>query len=393
MKAELASHAGRPALVIVGGGSGHRAQSLTAACLAEFGHRPRTLTWRDVLRDPHHLDTALEGADWLRFETPDQDADELAALHEAGADEAVRLGIHTMPADSKALIASGAIGSPSQMNLGLHKLVAMACALADTKGVTTSTRPEDVALAFDKRHAQAQFRAAGLPVPRSLEGVTDFASLETAMDQARINRVFVKLRHGAAAAGMVALARHGQNWRSATTAEIGADGVLRATRRVRTLNTRAEAERLINTLGPLGLHAEAWIPKIGIQGRAADVRLVMIGGDVASVTVRASLHPMTNLHLGGERLPLDALTAVIGDAMWDAICETARKVARLFPHSDNLGIDIAISADARRHYVLEANLFGDFVKDAGSDASHLHALAMRHIRHKIAARCMDRHAA
>ena len=381
------------ALVVLGGGSGHRANSLVAACMAEGGLPPRVVSWREFLTDPQVLGRALTGADWLRFETPDQDAAELAALYRAGALAAQQLGVATVPAGCEAHIASGAIGSPTQLSLGLQAAVKAACAMAETRGVDCSTHGDDLALAFDKSVAQASFEEAGIPVPKVLRDVTGFAALNAEMERLGINRVFVKLRHGAAAAGMVALARNGPHWQAVTTAEIGPDDCLRATRKVRRLTSREDIARLVNRLAPLGLHVEAWVPKIGINGHTADLRLVTLGGKIAGATVRTSPHPITNLHLGGHRLPIDALIARIGEESWQAICSTAEKVARQFPNTESLGIDIAVAANGRNHFVLEANVFGDFIKDDGSDMSHLHRLAIRRIMERSIHRRDARHAA
>lgn len=378
-----------PVPVILGGGTGHRAESLAAACIGQFGQAPKTVSWRGFLADHQVLDRALDGAAWLRFETPDQDAAELAALYRAGAADAGRQGVPTMPTDCEALIASGAIGSPWQLSLGLQSALKAACAIAIKRGVGCSTTPHDMALAFDKVRAQAVFLEAGIPIPAAINPVEDFAALQAAMDRAQTSRVFIKLRHGAAASGMIALMRRGDKWRAITTARAGADGVLRSSRRLRTIEAPDEIAGLIDQLAPLGLHVEAWIPKIGICGRVADLRLVTLGGEVVSATVRTSSHPITNLHLGGDRLPARQLIEAVGDGVWSDICYTARRVASQFPGTESLGIDIAVSADGHRHYVLEANVFGDFVKDAGGDLSHLHSLAMR----RIAERLITRHAA
>ncbi len=380
-------------LVVLGGGSGNRASSLTAACLAEGGQPPRVVSWRKFLANPQILADALDGADWLRFETPDQDAKELAALYRAGATAAERLGIATVPANYEAQIASGAIGSPTQLSLGLQAAVTEAEALTDAHGVAHSTNSRDLALAFDKSRAQAWFGNAAIPVPKMLPDVSDFASLIDAMNAAGINRVFAKLKHGAAAAGMVALARHGADWRAITTAEIGDDDCLRATRRVRRIVANKEIATLIDRLAPLGLHVEAWVPKIGIDGQTADLRVITLGGKVVGAIVRTSPHPITNLHLGGKRLPVEALISRIGNDSWRAICATAERVAGQFPDTESLGVDIAVTVNGRSHFVLEANVFGDFIKDEGSDISHFHRLAMRRIMTRHHSRREDRHAA
>ncbi|MFV0476630.1 MAG: STM4014 family protein [Parahaliea sp.] len=371
------------AVAIVGGGSGHRSQSLTASCLAETGCAPRMISWHDFLKTPASLNRILEGAAWLRFDSPDQDVSELMALYQLGATQpGCPDGTMVLPGQ-EALLAGGAVGSPSQLCLGLVAAVGMACQMAEQHGIATSTTARDLALSFDKQSAQRCFHSAGIAVPEILEGVIDFDSLLAAMDKADSHRVFIKLRHGAAAAGMMALARHGKNWSAWTTAHMGLDGILRASRKMQRLVCIKEIARLLDRLAPLGLHVEVWIPKIGIAGETADVRLVQRGQTLCAAIVRSNRYPMTNLHLGGRRHPQAALVECVGQKHWQAICRTACDVARLFPDTESLGIDIAVTSDARRHYVMEANVFGDFIKDKGQDTSDLHRLAMRQYRQRL----------
>lgn len=365
--------------VILGGGSGDRAASLREACLILGNTPPRFVSFREFLADSAILVDALRGARWLHIDTPDQDVCEMAALYRAGASKAGELGHVTLPEDSEHDLASGAIGSPAQLAFGLEEAVAQASSIAARHGATCTTSARDLARSFDKSRTHACLRAAGIPVPAMLEDIADFATLESAMDRARTNRAFVKLRHGAAAAGIVALARNGKAWRAVTTARCEADGQMRASRRVRNLTDPDAIAHLIEQLAPLGVHAESWIPKMGVDGLTVDLRLVVIDGEVSTAILRGSRHPITNLHLGGRRMPVEALVNRIGEAGWARICDTAKDVARLFPDTLSLGVDIAVSADGRRHFVLEANVFGHFVKDAGEDRSSVHEQLMRHM--------------
>lgn len=369
-------------IVSLGPESGPRHASFAAAC-ESLGRRVQMIGWGAFLADPTILDSALHPGAYLRFDTPDQDIASIAALYRAGEASARGQGIATLPPGSEARLAQGDIGSPAQLAFGLAAAVDMASHIARRRGASMSTNAEEVACSFDKTATLGRLREAAVPMPRYVLAVTDFDTLADVMEAVRMPRMFVKLRHGSAAAGMIALARNGNHWRAITTAEPYADGI-RATRRLRRLTSRTEIAQLIDRLSPLGLHAEAWLPKIGIDGRVADVRLVMLADGTIFPVLRTSRHPMTNLHLGGARGPVEPLIRRIGADSWKAILATARKAARCFPASHVLGLDIAVLTDGHSHAVLEVNVFGDFVKDVTVDGLTPHEAQIRQISAMLA---------
>src|SRR5262249_11761736 len=155
----------------------------------------------------------------------------------------------------------------------------------------------------------------GLPTPRSLRAPSCFEELDAVMRAYGMARVFFKLRYGAAAAGMMALARNGGCWRAWTTARIGADGLLYSPYEVELVTDPRQIARLVDRMAPLMVHVEQWVPKFGMHGETVDLRIV-VGDGKAIAVVRGSRHPMTNLHLGGARSAVHPLVARIGPASW-----------------------------------------------------------------------------
>jgi len=89
---------------------------------------------------------------------------------------------------------------------------------------------------------------------------------------------------------------------------------------------------------------------------------------------------------GWARGPVDPLVARVGPAAWDALLASARSAAACFPDSHVLGLDIAVLADGASHAVLEANVFGDFVKDVTAGGIDPHRAQIRHIAARLDAR-------
>jgi hypothetical protein len=202
------------------------------------------------------------------------------------------------------------------------------------------------------------------------------------MRRARLPRVFVKLQHGSAASGSVAFASSPRGFSAVTTVEVFEhEGAVRLynTRHVRRLTDVRAIAQLIDALIPYGVHVEQWVPKAGLDGAITDLRWLVVAGEPAHCVLRKSRHPMTNLHLGGERGDAQALLSKLSPDSHAALLATARRVAKLFPGANHLGLDIAITADLRAHAVLEVNVFGDLLKGVLHDGLDPYDLQVRHL--------------
>jgi hypothetical protein len=244
-------------------------------------------------------------------------------------------------------------------------------------GATVVTDPDQVAVLFDKRRCHAVLSAAGVPVPAALpDPPRDWATLRAALSAAGWSRVFVKPAHGSSAAGVIALAVAGTRLVATTSVEVQ-DARLFNSLRVRRYTDERTVAAIVDRLAPDGLHVERWFPKATLGGRVVDLRVVVIAGRPTHAVVRASRHPMTNLHLGARRGDLDALRraveAVTGPAGWTAALDTCVAVAACFRGCLQVGVDLMVSADRRSHAVAEANAFGDLLPGLLADGRDTYA--------------------
>jgi len=176
--------------------------------------------------------------------------------------------------------------------------------------------------------------------------------------------VFIKLTHGSAASGVVAYRFSATREQATTTVALHRTSggvVLCNTRKIQRYEDPADVQLLLDTLCPMGVYVEQWVPKAGVAGRTADLRVVTIAGEPRHTVLRLSRSPITNLHLLNERADPALLREQMSADDWDAAMETCRKVARCFPQMLYLGIDLAVHADLRGHTVLEVNAFGDLL--------------------------------
>jgi hypothetical protein len=343
-------------LAVVAGPGCARAEAFSSAARAA-GMDAVVVSYAELLAGRWEV---LMGFERVRLETPGRDPGLRAALLAHGAAAVEGEGGVALSAGELAagVLDRGRLVAPRQAWLGFRRLLRDAAGQA---GLRFTNHPHEIALAFDKPACKAHLAAEGLPVAQHLGSVVDYPGLRAAMAAAGVSRAFVKLDCGASASGMLALAVRGPQVRAFTTVE-RAGAALYDTRRVRRLETEAEVAAVVEGLAGLGAHAERWLPKASLPGGAADLRVVTVAGAVTHAVTRVSPTPFTNLHLGGQRRPAEALGARVGPRVWADLEATARRVAACFPRSLTLGLDLAVGSDLLRHAVLEVNAFGDWLK-------------------------------
>ena len=311
---------------------------------------PRVVSWRDFLLGR----AAPEPGAVVRIDSPGEDAEVDRLLR--GAPAACEPGEIVGLADwYDGLVAALARLDPS------------------TRPVN---RPEDIAVMCDKRRCHAVLSAAGVPVPPALPPVPDYAGLRAAMRDAGWSRVFVKPAHGSSASGVIALAVNGPRISAVTSVE--RDGArLYNSLRVRRYETEWEVADIVDRLAPDRLHVERWLPKAGLGDRVVDVRVVVTAGKPGHAVVRASRTPLTNLHLGNARGDLAALRGAVGSEGWEAALHTCTQIARCFPGTLHVGVDLMFLAGWRGHAVAEVNAFGDLLPGVVADGVDTYGAQLR----------------
>lgn len=320
--------------VVVGNAENRRVRLFTDAVLAAGHPAPRIVTWQAVL---------TEGG------------------HEVAEDEIVRLD---SPGENPAVDARlRGMNDPTRVEGSARWYANFRAAVASLRGGRRLDDPAELAVLFDKRRCHARLAAAGVPVPPAPGGgpIRDWSDVRDRMRVAGMPRVFVKLAHGSSASGVLAIESTASGrWQATTSVEVGAGGALHNSLRVRRYRDEREIAAIVDRLAPDGLHLERWLPKAGLDGRAADLRVVVVGGRATHVVVRTSRAPMTNLHLGGSRGDLGAVRRAAG-ARWGealAICERA---AACFPGTLCVGVDLLPGIGWQRFTVGEVNAFGDLL--------------------------------
>lgn len=242
-------------------------------------------------------------------------------------------------------------------------------ALRGLRGGIRLDDPDDLAVLFDKRRCHAVLDAAGVPVPASPTSgprsapVRGWDDVRTLMREHRMPRLFVKPAHGSSASGVLAVETGGGRIRATTSVELTPEGRLHNSLKVRRYDREQDIAAIVDALAPDGLHLERWLPKASQQGRAADLRVVVVAGRATHAVVRTSRSPLTNLHLGGSRGDLDAARQAVeaAGARWADVLGVCERAAACFPRTLCVGVDLLPAIGWRRAFVGEINAFGDLL--------------------------------
>jgi glutathione synthase/RimK-type ligase-like ATP-grasp enzyme len=338
----MSPHMSAPRLVVVGNPDNRRLTLFADAAQAAGIAEPRVISWLDVL----HGDFAFQAGETVRVDSPGEDA-EVARL----------LRAHPQPVDMYRVEGTRAWYE------GFVSALDVIRAAAEKAGARLLADPADVAVAFDKTLTHRRLTESGVPVPALIGTFEDYAGLKRALDDGRHARAFLKIRHGSSASGVVALMRAGVRIRAVTSAELVRSDVgieLYNSLRLSVYEREQDVADLVDVLAADGLHAEVWLPKARQAGRDCDLRIVTVAGRATHAVLRTSPHPMTNLHLGGQRGDLAAFRHEIGAERWQSILDLAERAAACFPRTHVLGIDVLPGAHGRDH-IGEVNAYGDLL--------------------------------
>lgn len=357
-----------PRVVLVGIPANRRVAMFQEALVSAGLPLATVISWLDIAARRIRWDEVLAPNTVLRLESPGEDFETERAILAVGADEDDEEESAARISRSQALALDpdfGVVRYLRQWFLGFRSLLReLTKALPAVPSLALMQTPDGVALLFDKVRFQAILAGAGHPVPRTLGRVRSFDQLVSEMDRAGTNRVFVKPAHGSSASGVMALERSGGRIQAFSPTELVRQcGSVRIynSLKVRKYTNQDDIAALVNALAPERVQVESWVPKAGLDEHRIDVRVLVVGGKARHAVVRQSRSPMTNLHLGNARGDLERLIERMGQPAWDALCRRCEQAQPLCNGNLYAGWDVAIGTDFRKHWLLEANAFGDLL--------------------------------
>lgn len=363
-------------MIVVGNPENRRVARFLGA-LAAQGHAPaRVVAWIDLL-EPGAPARLLRGESLIRIDSFGESDPVERALLRRGEAAARTEGV---PAISAAELAAlpyelGRILHPRQHHLGV--LAVLAEIEAATTGARVLPPPHAIRELFDKVAAAERWRALGIPMAEALPAVRTPDEVRAGMRERGWPAVFVKLTSGSSASCLALFTHHAAGEHVLTTVEDTGSARFN-TRRLRRLGAREPIDRILGFILGEGAIVERAIPKAKAAGRWFDLRVLAIDGEAAFVVMRTSPHPITNLHLGGQRGDVEALRRRIGPDAWDAAMASAVAVQRA-TGAFHVGVDLMFEPDLVHHRVLEGNAFGDLLPNLERDGLDVYGWQIRRL--------------
>jgi hypothetical protein len=304
------------------------------------------LSWAELLRDPDVLLRLPAEPALLRLESAGENEEVQHALYVLGGGDPLRRAAY------------GELLAPDLHHRGWQQLLGVVERTLQQRPLWRPlATPSAIEHVFDKVAFHASCRGLGVRVAPAV-AATDLDSLQHEMERMGVRSVFLKQRTGSSASG-IAIYRSHPRPRVITTM-LGQQERWFNSRRLQHLTDPGRIRHLVEQLFAWGVHLEAEVPK-AMQGQAfLDLRVVMIAHEPAFAVVRCSEHPITNLHLGGQRGDLQELEARCPPEVWERAMEDCRRVSRAYGGL-HLGLDLLLERDLQNHCVIEANAFGDLL--------------------------------
>jgi len=367
----------RPFLLI--GNPANRRVTMFQAALAAQGLPPaHVVGWADLIAPGAPAAVLGElpaSATFVRIDSTGEDDEVERALLRRGEPAARAEGYAAVGARPLATIPRelGRILYPRQHHLGfLAVLDELARVFATRPAWRVLQPPAAIAQLFDKRETSAAWSALGIPVPDVLPGgpVREPEDLRARMRAVGWSTVFVKVA-SASSASCLAIFTHDAGDEHAITTVEDTGRARYNTRKLQRITGRRALDRLLGFLLAEGAQVERAIPKAQLGDHWFDLRVVAIDGATPFAVVRMAPHPITNLHLGGQRGDLEALRARIAPAAWDAAmasCVAVQRASGAF----HVGVDLMFEPDLRAHRVIEGNAFGDLLPNLTRDGLDVH---------------------
>jgi glutathione synthase/RimK-type ligase-like ATP-grasp enzyme len=231
---------------------------------------------------------------------------------------------------------------------------------------------------FDKRVTSAKWAAMGIPVPEFLPDVRDPDDLRARMREADWASVFVKVASSSSASCLAIFTHRDRAEHAITTVEDTGEARYN-TRRLQRLTRRKDLDRLLGFLLAEGAQVERAVPKAKDGANYFDLRVLVIDGVPAFTVMRMSPHPITNLHLGGQRGDVEALRARVTPAAWEAAMASAIAAQRA-SGAFHVGVDLMFEPGLSTHRLIEGNAFGDLLPNLERDGLDVYGWQIRRLR-------------
>ncbi len=335
--------------LLIGNPENRRVSYFQRACKNLGLENPLVLSWESLLQTPKILHEYINQCDALRIDSTGENYSVSKLLVEQCGSKYF----------SEKDYLNGRIGLSVEWYQGWLKILKDIETALPTHFPSMNC-PSDLALCFDKFRCQTHLSEANIPTPKILGTIHAAKDVFDLMEAYQSRRVFIKPAHSSSASGVIALEKSRDKICATTSIKID-NSHLYNSLTMQKYHTWEDITQVIDILSEENLFVEQWVPKLTIQGRATDFRVLMIQGSPTHIVARTSKTPITNLHLNNQRGDLNHIKKILGNNVWSRAMKTCQDVATLFPKSHYLAIDLAIGVHGNTIKVIETNAFGDLL--------------------------------
>jgi len=343
------------------------------AVLSVNNQEPIVISYLDLLQNKVDLDTLFSQIDVLKIETFGENFEvkkELIALGTSefepnfiSKEEALNL-----PFDK------GRIEHSKQLYLGFCNLLDnLQQHLDKFPNIQVMNSPKSIKTMFNKTKTHQFLNKNNLAVIPAMYEVKNFEDLLLKMKTNNWSRVFIKPNYTSSASGVIAFRVNKDKMQAITSVFIKTEKEevkLYNSLKIQTYTDYQTIKTIVNLLAKDSFIVEKWMTKVSNAKGVYDFRIHTVNAKVKQVVARQSKSPMTNLHLGNERGDLKEIKKDIGSKNWQNLCELAEKTATKFDQSLYIGLDVLLTKNQEKPYIIEANAFGDLLPNVLIDGKN-----------------------
>jgi hypothetical protein len=360
--------------ILIGNPENRRVGMFQAALASSGEPAAAVVSWRELIADPGCLAALPDGDALVRIDSCGEDfAVEKALLHRGFS--AASGGETLSPKEIDALEEDlGRILAPRQQHRGFLSVIDdVARVVAERpRWRMLNPIPSIIAL-FDKRETSRLYGALGVPIPRALPPARTTDELLESMRAAGVDEAYVKMSSSSSASCLAIVTSAGT---VITTVEEAGGGRRYNTRALQRIRTPRRVRSVVDFILGEGAQIEESVEKARLGERWFDTRVVAVAGEPAFTVVRTSPHPITNLHLGGQRGTIAELESLVPASVREDAAASCRTIAKAHG-ALHVGIDLMYTAELDGHRVLEANAFGDLLPNLTRDGLSVHEWEIR----------------